>query len=116
MSPEEWRAAVFGAILQTISRLAAQKPVLLIVEDAHWVDSTSLDLLDTIVMQSSGLPMLVVVTSREEALAEPDCVKTRFSGKGWVGSTKSISCSDRFYQSADAQNAHYPFHVVGQDV
>jgi hypothetical protein len=27
-----------------------------------------------------------------------------------------ISCSDRFYQSADSQNVHYPFHVVGQDV
>jgi hypothetical protein len=25
-------------------------------------------------------------------------------------------CSDRFHQSANAQNAHYPFHVVGQDV
>jgi hypothetical protein len=25
-------------------------------------------------------------------------------------------CLDRFHQSANAQNAHYPFHVVGQDV
>ena len=25
-------------------------------------------------------------------------------------------CADRFHQSANAQNAHYPFHVVGQDV
>jgi hypothetical protein len=28
----------------------------------------------------------------------------------------SRSYADRFYQSADAQNAHYSFHVVGQDV
>jgi hypothetical protein len=27
-----------------------------------------------------------------------------------------VSCSDRFHQSANAQDAHYPFHVVGQDV
>jgi hypothetical protein len=27
-----------------------------------------------------------------------------------------LLCSDRVYQSADAQNAHYPFHVVGQNV
>src|ERR1700691_5863030 len=46
----------------------------------------------------------------------PDCVKTRFSWKGGAGSAKPISCSDRLYQSADAQNAHYPFHIVGQDV
>src|SRR3984885_14614872 len=46
----------------------------------------------------------------------PGCVKTQFSWKGGAGSAKPISCSDRLYQSADAQNAHYPFHIVGQDV
>jgi hypothetical protein len=48
----------------------------------------------------------------------PDCVKTRmlgFSGAaGWL--MKPMLCSDRFHQSANAQNAHDPFHVVGQDV
>jgi hypothetical protein len=29
---------------------------------------------------------------------------------------RPILCSDRFHQSANAQNAHRPFHVVGQDV
>jgi hypothetical protein len=29
---------------------------------------------------------------------------------------RPVSCADRFYQSANAQNAHRPFHVVGQDV
>jgi hypothetical protein len=46
----------------------------------------------------------------------PGCVKTRFWLEGGAGSAKRISCSDRFYQSADSQNAHYPFDVVGQDV
>jgi hypothetical protein len=48
----------------------------------------------------------------------PDCVKTRmlrFAGAaGWL--MKPSLCSDRFYQSANAENAHDPFHVVGQDV
>jgi len=48
----------------------------------------------------------------------PDCVKTRmlrFAGAaGWR--MKPILCTDRFHQSADAQNADYPFDVVGQDV
>src|SRR4051812_43831984 len=37
---------------------------------------------------------------------------------GWYGQVagKLILCSDRFHQSANAQNAHYPFHVVGEDV
>ena len=27
-----------------------------------------------------------------------------------------VSCADRFHQSANAQNAHNPLHVLGQDV
>jgi hypothetical protein len=27
-----------------------------------------------------------------------------------------ILCSDRFHQSANAQNLHHPFHIVGQDM
>ena len=38
---------------------------------------------------------------------------------GWAGATGSaepVSRADRFHQTANAQNAHHPFHVVGQDV
>src|SRR5213076_1285896 len=33
-----------------------------------------------------------------------------------VGPRGPVSCADRFHQSANAQNAHHPLHVVGQDV
>jgi len=29
---------------------------------------------------------------------------------------RPVSCADRFHQTASAQDAHQPFHVVGQDV
>src|SRR6266404_9849865 len=49
----------------------------------------------------------------------PGCVKTR-TVMGWADETgwpaQPVSCSDRFHQSANAQNAHHPFHVVGQNV
>src|SRR6478672_3633790 len=38
---------------------------------------------------------------------------------GWglaTGSARRASRADRFHQSANAQNAHHAFHVVGQDV
>jgi hypothetical protein len=44
------------------------------------------------------------------------CKNAVLVGRAGAGSTEPISCSDRLYQSADAQNAHYPFHIVGQDV
>ena len=48
----------------------------------------------------------------------PDCVKTHVLVVGRQGEVpgKPILCSDRFHQSANAHNAHYPFHVVGEDV
>jgi hypothetical protein len=47
----------------------------------------------------------------------PACVKTRRLRLAVeVGSDEASLRPDRFYQSADAQNAHYPFHVVGKDV
>src|SRR6266436_7257074 len=38
---------------------------------------------------------------------------------GWAGATgsaKPVSRADRFHQSANAQNVHHPFHIVGQDM
>jgi class 3 adenylate cyclase/tetratricopeptide (TPR) repeat protein len=68
MSPDDWRLEVFNTFLEAISRLGAQKPLLLIVEDVHWIDPTSLELLDAIVERSLSLPILVLMTSREGEL------------------------------------------------
>jgi hypothetical protein len=47
-------------------RLAAASPVLIIVEDAHWADQTSLDLINQFVVAIRRLPVLVIVTFRPE--------------------------------------------------
>ena len=41
-------------------------PILLFFEDAHWANSTSLELLDRIVQRISDLPVLLVLTCRPE--------------------------------------------------
>ena len=46
--------------------IAAQSPVLIVFEDAHWIDPTSLDLLDRTVARVANLPVLLVVTFRPE--------------------------------------------------
>jgi class 3 adenylate cyclase/tetratricopeptide (TPR) repeat protein len=68
MRPEDWRSAVLEAILQRISHSAEQKPVLLIIEDVHWIDPTSLELIDAIVGRSANMRILVLMTSRGEEL------------------------------------------------
>jgi predicted ATPase len=46
--------------------LARQAPVLAVVEDIHWADPTTLDLLDPLVAMIEQMSMLLVVTARPE--------------------------------------------------
>ena len=47
-------------------RWRGSRPVLMVFEDAHWIDPTSLELLDLTLDRVSRLPVLVVVTFRPE--------------------------------------------------
>jgi predicted ATPase len=46
--------------------LARQQPVIMVFEDAHWIDPTSRELLDLTVERIGGLPVLLIVTFRPE--------------------------------------------------
>lgn len=62
----EATARPFEPIFRVLSRLAALGPALFILEDIHWADTTSRDLLHYIARRVSGLPMLVVATYRTD--------------------------------------------------
>ena len=59
-----------------------------------------------------------VAGARADVRSGSDCVKTQMLGfagaADWL--TKARLSSDRLHQTTYAQNADYPFHVVGQDV
>jgi hypothetical protein len=55
-----------AAILDQLDCLAAQSPVVIVLEDAHWIDPTSLDLLDRAVARVATLPVLLIITFRPE--------------------------------------------------
>lgn len=50
---------------QLIARAATRAPLLFILEDAHWADATTLELLDHVI-GGAGQPVLVVVSARPE--------------------------------------------------
>ena len=47
-----------------LAEVAARRPVLILFEDVHWIDPTSLELLDHLVPCLRSLPVLLVVSSR----------------------------------------------------
>lgn len=66
MSPQEKREQLMRILLGLVATLAAAKPLLIILEDAHWLDPTSQDLLRRLVEQIRRQPIFVVVTARPE--------------------------------------------------
>jgi class 3 adenylate cyclase/tetratricopeptide (TPR) repeat protein len=64
LSPNESRAATIATLAAWIRRLAAERPVLLLLEDAHWIDATTLELLTRLVDSAGDARLLVVITAR----------------------------------------------------
>src|SRR6202035_4638919 len=54
------------ALIHQLEGLARQQPVVMIFEDAHWIDPTSHELLDLLVECVRSLPVLLIVTFRPE--------------------------------------------------
>ena len=75
------RELVFEAMIGNLRQLAGERPLLIVVEDAHWIDPTSGDLLDRFVTRMAAWPIMLVVTCRPQYQpvwhAEPHVVESR---------------------------------------
>jgi hypothetical protein len=65
-SPQRRKERALEALLTHLHRLAAQQPVLMLFEDLHWLDPTSLELLTLLVESAWSRRILVVLTARPE--------------------------------------------------
>ena len=65
-SPERQRAQTLRALQAQIVVLARERPVLILFEDLHWVDPTTLSLIDQLARQIGTERVMVLVTSRPE--------------------------------------------------
>ena len=66
LTPQKQRERTLQALVAQVEGLAARQPVLMLFEDAHWSDPTSLELLDLIMDRVPTLPILLIVTFRPE--------------------------------------------------
>jgi predicted ATPase/class 3 adenylate cyclase len=66
MTPQQRRQKTLEALTAQLVGLASQHPVLMIFEDAHWIDPTSLEALGRTVDRIKSLPVLLIVTFRPE--------------------------------------------------
>jgi class 3 adenylate cyclase/predicted ATPase len=66
LSPQRKKARALEALIRQLEGLANQQPVVMVFEDAHWIDPTSRELLDLTVERVGSLPVLLIVTFRPE--------------------------------------------------
>ena len=66
LTPQKRKEKTLKALLAQVEGLAAKQPVLMVFEDAHWIDPTSRDALDIIIDRAPALRVLAIVTFRPE--------------------------------------------------
>jgi class 3 adenylate cyclase/predicted ATPase len=66
VSSEKRKEMTLEALVQQLQRLAGRRPTLFIVEDAHWIDPTTMDLLTRIIDRVQPMRVLLIITSRPD--------------------------------------------------
>jgi class 3 adenylate cyclase len=69
LSPQQRKEKIYEVLGAQVSALARSKPVLIVLEDAHWIDPTTLEVFSELKTQISVMPVMILVTSRPEFIA-----------------------------------------------
>ncbi|MFP5286711.1 MAG: AAA family ATPase, partial [Thermoanaerobaculia bacterium] len=65
-SPEAQRKQTFDAVVALLAEVAERQVLVLLIEDLHWVDPSTLELLGLLLDEISALPMMLIATYRPE--------------------------------------------------
>jgi class 3 adenylate cyclase/predicted ATPase len=66
LTPEQLKSRTFSALLALLQASTEQQPVILVFEDVHWADPTSLELLDRIRHSAQNWRILVILLHRPD--------------------------------------------------
>ena len=75
-SPQTRKARTFSVLIARLRSLARNKPVLVVLEDAHWADASSIDFFNAAIPALVDIPALLVISTRG------DDTRSRIGGEG----------------------------------
>jgi class 3 adenylate cyclase/tetratricopeptide (TPR) repeat protein len=78
MTPQKHKDETLRSLVDLTEAAARRQPNVMLIEDAHWADPTTLEVLDLLIDRVKAVPLLVVLTHRPE-------FQSRWSGQGHVG-------------------------------
>src|SRR5439155_747699 len=77
---EEWKRSMFLSVYDVIAAMARARPLLYILEDLHFADAASLDLLWFLASRASRVPILILLAQRiGPGAPEPRPSRTNFT-------------------------------------
>ncbi len=91
LSPVRARQRTLELLIEALHAMAAQRPVLLVIEDLHWADPSTLDLLRLLVSSPSKLKIMVLLTARPEF------------GATWVSAGPVVEIELEAFDSTEAE-------------
>lgn len=68
LRPEQKQSWIFDLIYRLLAHKSMENPILLIFEDAHWIDEISLDLIKYITLRIDKLPIIILTANRPTAI------------------------------------------------
>ena len=89
-SPAKAKLDTIAAFVQVMLASARQRPVLMLAEDLHWMDPSSLDAMDALIAGLRDAPVLMVMTARS-TLGARWAVQPPHTALGMVGLNRSHS-------------------------
>jgi TOMM system kinase/cyclase fusion protein len=66
LAPDRRREKTLELLVTLLSEMAERQPLVLVIEDLHWIDPSTLELLDHLLGAVSGVPLLLVATFRPD--------------------------------------------------
>ena len=78
MTPQKHKDETLRTLVDITEAAARRQPCVLLFEDAHWADPTTLEVLDLLIDRVRTVPLLVVLTHRPE-------FQSRWNEQGHVG-------------------------------
>ena len=65
LTPAEWRERILSVTVEQVCLRAEKHPVCVLAEDLHWLDPTSLELLDRMIAAARGRRIMLLLTARD---------------------------------------------------
>jgi class 3 adenylate cyclase len=66
MTPQKFKDETLRALVDTTEAIARRQPAVMLFEDVHWADPTTLETLDLLIHRVGNVPLLIVLTHRPE--------------------------------------------------